>query len=177
VKAIFFYFCMIAAAAAQTYPYHGCYLDQQAKRSLPTLLIPSGATVESCAAAAGTQYPFFGLQYGGQCYGGTSPGTLEAASNCSMPCSANTTELCGGAWANSVYSAQTCPAGTYMTSSLPFTCVPVLGMCSSSPTLGSACSKGDSCFLTNRTVSPPKISSYFCDGTWAATAPVQAIVR
>lgn len=67
---------------------------------------------------------------------------------------------------------QTCPVGTYMTSNSPFSCVPVQGVCSTPPVVGSACSPGDSCFLINRTTTPAQISMNFCDGKWIGISPI-----
>ena len=68
----------------------------------------SGATIESCIAAAQAKgYAYAGLQYGGQCYAGEArPPTQVDKSACAMHCSADDTETCGGSWLNSVYSTQ-----------------------------------------------------------------------
>jgi hypothetical protein len=98
-----------AAAAAPPFSYLGCYTDD-ASRALPILLLNSGATVESCVAAAQAQgLTFAGLQYFGQCFGGNNLGptyTKAPGSECNTPCSANSGEICGGAWRNSIYSQQ-----------------------------------------------------------------------
>ena len=87
---------------AQTQVYLGCFTDTSA-RALPNELIDSGATIESCTAAAkNAGYSFAGIQYGGQCFAGNEVG-FEPATNCNMPCSADSNEICGGTWANSVY--------------------------------------------------------------------------
>ncbi len=91
---------------ASTANYKGCYTDE-AKRALPTLLLSTGATVESCIAAAkAANLAYAGVQYGGECFGGSTLGySLVANSDCNMPCQANSGEICGGSWRNSVYSA------------------------------------------------------------------------
>lgn len=85
--------------------YLGCYSDSSVTRALPNELATSGATIESCIALAQAQnLPYAGLQYGGQCFAGNSLSyALSAASNCNMPCTANTNETCGGSWFNSIY--------------------------------------------------------------------------
>lgn len=85
--------------------YKGCYVDT-ASRTLPIALMSSGATVESCVAAARREgYAYAGLQWQGQCYAGnTLPPTKAADAECNTPCIANSTETCGGGWRNSVYA-------------------------------------------------------------------------
>jgi len=91
-----------SSAPAPEAVYLGCFTDTST-RALPNELIDSGATVESCVAAAETAgYAFAGVQYGGQCFAGNEVG-FAPATNCNMPCSADSSETCGGTWANSVY--------------------------------------------------------------------------
>jgi len=98
-------------AAPPTSASLGCYYDDPG-RAMDALLIPSGATVESCTAAAAARgFPYAGLQYYGQCYAGGAAGTAAPAASCNTPCSASPGETCGGAWRNSVYSTgATAPA-------------------------------------------------------------------
>lgn len=67
--------------------------------------VVSGATVESCVAAAqasGLRYA--GLQYYGWCFGGDVLGYVQAAeSECNTPCTTNSAQICGGSYRNSVY--------------------------------------------------------------------------
>lgn len=84
--------------------YQGCYVDKPA-RTLPAVLIPRQATLQACAAAGKrTGNSYIGLQYGGQCYGGKQPAyqrTLEG--ECNMRCNADSRQVCGGFWRNSVW--------------------------------------------------------------------------
>jgi hypothetical protein len=83
----------------------GCYTDNAA-RQLPTRLSgASNAIMRDCAWLAYNQgKTYFGLQYGGECWGGnTDPRTLGPSSNCNMKCQGNANEICGGSWANTVY--------------------------------------------------------------------------
>ncbi|CAM9163158.1 unnamed protein product, partial [Choristocarpus tenellus] len=48
-------------------------------------------------------YPFFGLQYGRECRCGVDPGSYGNAGNCVMPCHGDSSKVCGGAWANTIY--------------------------------------------------------------------------
>ena len=92
--------------------YAGCYTDDS-NRALPAKLSSGGETVESCvqkAAAAG--YAYAGLQWYGECYAGNTLGyTLVADSQCNTACSANTAEMCGGSWRNSIYGTGVIPSG------------------------------------------------------------------
>jgi WSC domain len=82
--------------------YIGCFTDNS-NRVLPAWLINSGATVESCIAAAkASGYAYAGVEYSGQCFSGNIL-TSGPATNCNMPCSSNPSEICGGNWAMSVY--------------------------------------------------------------------------
>ncbi|HTP28875.1 MAG TPA: WSC domain-containing protein [Anaeromyxobacteraceae bacterium] len=109
----FWYNSIYRAASSAAASYKGCYTDS-ASRALPTLLLSSGATVESCIAAAqAAQLAYAGVQYGGQCFGGNTLGySVAAASTCNMPCSANAAETCGGSWRNSIYAAAVAAAPT-----------------------------------------------------------------
>jgi hypothetical protein len=84
----------------------GCFQDAPT-RTLPTYL-GDGYTIESCrAAAAGAGHQFAGVQWYGQCFAGDAlPPTLIDDSACNTACNANTTEGCGGAWANRVFASQ-----------------------------------------------------------------------
>ncbi|MDE2372115.1 MAG: hypothetical protein KGN16_24305 [Burkholderiales bacterium] len=88
---------------------NGCWQDDP-DRALPVSLIPSGATVESCVAAAKAKgYAYAGLQYYGQCYAGDALGRRKVAdqSACNTPCTASPTpETCGGGWLNSIWSTK-----------------------------------------------------------------------
>src|SRR5262249_23195145 len=93
-----------------TYPstapnYVGCYTDDPS-RALPNWLIDSGATLESCLAAAQAQgYAYAGLQWYGQCFAGNTVGFKQAPeSDCNLPCTANPSKTCGGTWRNAVYA-------------------------------------------------------------------------
>lgn len=89
----------------------GCYVDTNDSRHMPVRLIWNEdwtVSIDSCyraAAAKGIKY--FGVQAGKQCVGSYDLAytkSLGLSKNCNMPCTANTTQICGGANANSVYS-------------------------------------------------------------------------
>lgn len=87
--------------------YKGCYSDD-ANRALSVALMSSGATVESCIAAAKAHgFAYAGVQFEGQCYAGNTIGRTKVSDNeCNTPCTADKTEKCGGGWRNSIYSTQ-----------------------------------------------------------------------
>jgi hypothetical protein len=96
-----------APPAVPSSAYKGCYTDDWG-RALPTLLMPDGATVESCVAAAkNAGYSYAGVQAGGQCFGGNTLGYSKVAdSDCSSPCISNPNEACGGSFRNSIWAAK-----------------------------------------------------------------------
>ncbi|CAM9671087.1 unnamed protein product, partial [Ectocarpus sp. 12 AP-2014] len=47
--------------------------------------------------------PFFGLQFGRECRCGDNPPYNDPAGNCVSPCTGDRSQVCGGAWANTVY--------------------------------------------------------------------------
>lgn len=88
----------------------GCWSDDGA-RALPVSPIPTGATVESCVAAARAMgFAYAGLQDHGQCFAGNVLGRTQVAdtnhATCNARCDANPTEWCGGSWLNSIWSTQ-----------------------------------------------------------------------
>jgi hypothetical protein len=48
-------------------------------------------------------FPYAGTQYGQQCFCGITYGKSGPSGNCTMPCAGNSSQICGGGWANSVY--------------------------------------------------------------------------
>lgn len=129
--------CVACAALAQSPSpppgYQGCYTDLAApKRGLPRELMTSGATVTSCIAAAkAAGFSYAGTQYFGECWAGNTLGiTKSADSNCNAPCTADSTQTCGGTWFNSIYATipppppGNCPAGQFVISVTPFACAP-----------------------------------------------------
>jgi hypothetical protein len=86
--------------------YIGCYTEATNTRALNGLENPiatDATDVESCAAAC-SQYTYFGVEYGQECYcgdvinAGSIPenSTIPTANGCDMACNANPNEYCGG---------------------------------------------------------------------------------
>jgi hypothetical protein len=87
--------------------YVGCFTDDE-NRALPVYL-GNNYTIERCVNDARARgLPYAGLQYYGECWGGTSPGYVRVAeSECNTYCTASQpgTQICGGAWRNSIWSS------------------------------------------------------------------------
>ncbi len=83
--------------------YQGCFTDD-GNRALPAWL-GDGHTIETCTAAArGQGYAYAGLQWYGQCFAGNSLGYSRVGdAECNTPCNASPSQMCGGAWRNSIY--------------------------------------------------------------------------
>ena len=86
--------------------YIGCYADSSTRDlSYQAYSGSATATVQACiAACTSAGYKYAGAQDGNQCFCGNSYGSHGTSSNCTMACAGNSSETCGGAWANSVYS-------------------------------------------------------------------------
>ncbi|CAI6334186.1 unnamed protein product [Periconia digitata] len=119
--------------SSPAFAYQGCYYDAAVPRALPSeFLVNDNMTIERCSAFC-TKYQLFGLEYGRECYCGDkldSTSTIQAISDCNMPCSGNQTETCGAASRLSLYknlkyvppsstSPTSTPTGTPSTSSTP----------------------------------------------------------
>ncbi|MBF0287399.1 MAG: WSC domain-containing protein [SAR324 cluster bacterium] len=84
----------------------GCYKDGTS-RDLPTQVSVGGKlSTEKCLSACGKRgYMYAGTQNGNQCWCGNRYGKLGSANNCNRKCEGNSSQTCGGPWANSVYAA------------------------------------------------------------------------
>ena len=93
------------------YSYEGCYRDQgnpytYKDRDLHAFGYNSddSLTVESCVRECGRRgYKYAAMQYSHGCVCDNSYGKYGKADNCNMKCTGNSSEICGGEWANSVY--------------------------------------------------------------------------
>ncbi|KAI0052846.1 copper radical oxidase [Auriscalpium vulgare] len=90
----------------------GCYNDTAASRVLnfPTNVAggASNNSVQSCTDACfNSGYPLSGMEFADECYCAlaiTNGGVSEPAADCSMPCSGNSSEFCGGPNRLNVYN-------------------------------------------------------------------------
>jgi len=84
----------------------GCFRDA-GDRALPKIAVQdSGSlTIQQCIGwCKRAGYNYAGLQVGSWCFCGEFYDRFGTASNCDYRCTGNWDQLCGGAWANSVYS-------------------------------------------------------------------------
>ena len=105
-------------ALFSTIEYLGCFKDQgdpygTAGRDISGYKVGSSdMTVQKCTETCGEKgFSYAGVQYGKQCFCGDSYGSSGGASNCNMPCSGDSAQICGGFWANSVYKLKDTNAG------------------------------------------------------------------
>jgi hypothetical protein len=98
-----------------TSQYLGCFRDQQTNalggattqgRDIDGFITNDASmTSARCIAVCRNQgFPYAGTQYATYCFCGRSYGRSGAADNCNMACGGNPGEMCGGTFANSVYS-------------------------------------------------------------------------
>lgn len=107
--------------------YLGCYTDGTVVsgstiRGLPTALSYTGTLTKlSCASAANAAgLAFFGMQNGNLCFGGNNLVVAQAqgvSSNCNVACTGDSSQICGGAGANAVWSTSGRPAAPASTCS------------------------------------------------------------
>lgn len=65
-------------------------------------------TPQSCVAACRQRgFAFAGVQFSSWCFCANGYGRYGAADNCNMRCAGDAGQICGGEWANSVYSVAT----------------------------------------------------------------------
>ncbi|GIC89485.1 uncharacterized protein Aud_005903 [Aspergillus udagawae] len=83
----------------------GCYSDSTKARTLAVSYNVAGNTVEKCQAACKAGgYLYAGMEFGTQCFCGNSIDNGGAlTSGCATPCAGDSTEVCGGSNALSMY--------------------------------------------------------------------------
>lgn len=98
--------------------YLGCYKDDQTGLAMFGISLPGRdiggfaiqsdrMTTELCISTCRERgFDYAGTQYGSQCFCGNNYGVYGKADNCTMQCSGNSGQICGGTWANSVYQAK-----------------------------------------------------------------------
>ncbi|RMD39851.1 hypothetical protein DV735_g5278, partial [Chaetothyriales sp. CBS 134920] len=101
------------------YIYQGCYTDSVANRSLAAARTDSNAmTIQLCAqfclsAQADDEYTYMGTEYAAECYCANAladTSVLASDSECSMTCSGNSSQACGGPNRLSLYQLNTTAA-------------------------------------------------------------------
>jgi len=112
----------VGPGPATTVPqYLGCFKDQgdpggTSGRDLSGAVWQDGKmTIESCQAYCGQRnFAYAGVQYSTWCFCGNSYGKYGQANNCDMKCGGNPNEICGGSWANSIYSTTGGTSGPHL---------------------------------------------------------------
>ncbi|KAF2878042.1 WSC domain-containing protein [Massariosphaeria phaeospora] len=101
------------------FKYSGCYtdyLDFGGLRALKYLSSIPGASVsiETCTASCkGAGYRYAGLEYGRECYCGSYfLSDIAAETSCDLPCTGNSSEICGGLDRLSIYIDPTFPGSS-----------------------------------------------------------------
>ena len=99
--------------------YLGCFADGQfGARTLPTVLISGGSNLTrlTCAqAASAADLPYFGLQGGNTCYGGSNLAMAQSqgvSTSCTAPCTGDANQICGGTGATTLWSFEKASAPT-----------------------------------------------------------------
>ncbi|KAF8341317.1 uncharacterized protein EI90DRAFT_1719489 [Cantharellus anzutake] len=90
----------------------GCYNDDTSNRALKGYSTSSSSnSVTSCESTCQAQgFKYAGVEYGQECYCSNSitttsmTGTLQSPSDCNMPCSGNSQQICGGSYRINIYS-------------------------------------------------------------------------
>ena len=97
-----------------TNSYIGCFKDQGnpfgvENRDLnKAIFSKNDMTISKCIDYCKSKgFKYAGLQYSSYCFCGNSYGKYGKANNCNMKCAGDANEICGGFWANSIYSTQT----------------------------------------------------------------------
>lgn len=97
------YICIASALAAPRFL--GCYQDTES-RDLPTQVEVKPLTVEGCVTKCSKSgFSIAGLQSSTQCFCGTTYSKYGRLKNdqCTMRCTGNYQEICGGVMMNSLY--------------------------------------------------------------------------
>jgi hypothetical protein len=73
-------------------------------RALELLGSSSSMTIELCAGMASARgFTYSAVQSHQQCFGGNDVSRYSLPGTCNLPCSGNTSQICGGDCANSIY--------------------------------------------------------------------------
>ncbi|MCJ1434081.1 hypothetical protein MMC27_003447 [Xylographa pallens] len=97
-------------ASLSSSKYMGCLSDNTSSRVLPlaSFTNSTGMTLNSCMNfCASRNYALWGTEYSSECYCGSdlpSSPSFSASSTCNLPCTGNSTQLCGGASALTLFN-------------------------------------------------------------------------
>jgi hypothetical protein len=89
--------------------YVGCFADTASRDLAGHTFRSDQMTIEACTRQCREEgYAYAGLQFSSHCFCGNQYGQHGRApeAECSMPCSGDNSQTCGGAWRNSIYEAR-----------------------------------------------------------------------
>ena len=136
-----------AVQTAGTYAYQGCLTEATSGRALGSdqLLDGQTMTVEKCAAyCSNGGYSLMGLEYSSECYCANTlgQGAVPTTDGCTMTCSGNKNQLCGGPFRLNYYKAKAASSSTTSspTSSLGSSITGTVSSIASSSTVSSSTS-------------------------------------
>ncbi|KAG9017302.1 hypothetical protein FRB93_007415 [Tulasnella sp. JGI-2019a] len=121
-----------ATATSSSWISRGCYADQSARTLNGATFSNSGMTPAMCQQLC-VGYTYAGTEYSDECYCGTSMTVSTTSSACSSTCAGDSSKICGGSWALSVYqltgtSGTTTATSTSSAASSTATTQPVNGL-------------------------------------------------
>ncbi|EFQ30435.1 WSC domain-containing protein [Colletotrichum graminicola M1.001] len=109
-------------SASGDFQSRGCYSDHTSSRTLSTRMSLRGdLTVSECTTACAAQgFPYAGVEFGEECFCGTSiqNGAPVPATSCNMACAGDKTQYCGGPAAINIYMSSKPVTGN--PSAIPF---------------------------------------------------------
>lgn len=95
----------VTPPAAGTPRYIGCYKDTGTRDLSGYTTNAPGMTTHMCVNLCREKsFAYAATQHSNHCFCDNSYGKYGKATNCDMKCGGNAGEMCGGYWANSVYS-------------------------------------------------------------------------
>lgn len=150
----------------------GCFTDAVGSRALSNWIVGpgTGMTVEFCVRGCASQgYTYAGLEFGDECYCGTSIDnnqTSAAPADCNMPCSGDSTEICGARDRLSLYTTKVISSSSVVSQSASAT--------QSSSTASSSVSSSTSSTSSTSTVSSTSTTSSATTNTASSSAPASS---
>jgi hypothetical protein len=90
--------------------YVGCFRDRSARDLDGYAKIVPDLTIEKCIDICRKEgFAYAGMQVGSRCFCGNSYGRYGRTNNCNKKCFGDNSQICGGPWANSVFSVGSAP--------------------------------------------------------------------
>src|SRR5256714_5767278 len=94
-----------SVSATATWAYAGCAADKASRVLTGSSTTSPTMTTSLCQSfCLSSAYPLAGLEYSSQCFCGSSLASNTSSTSCSMACAGNSSQICGGPYALSLYS-------------------------------------------------------------------------